>query len=358
MMTAMSADSSASRPDPDYAETEGTVAEVLYSVGAVARSLGVAPATLRTWDRRYGLGPSMHLPGTHRRYSVADLRRLKHMRRLTLAGVPAADAARAAVAAPAAESAVGSVVESTIASTVSAGASVGQPTTPPIAMAVNGGRSGGSGGRVLAMPGGDPAQRGLAQAAMALDTGAIAALVGAAIEEQGVVGAWLSLAVPVLVAVGRRWAETGEGVEVEHLLSNSIDSVLRSHLSVAAPPAAGRPVLLTSAPGEQHSLPLSALAAALAERGVGCLLLGSQTPARGLAAAVRRVGPSAAVVWSQLPSTADTGVLTAIPRTRPPTAVFAAGPGWDRDLIPDRATSVTDFASCIMLVRRAVGLDA
>ena len=28
------------------------------AVAAVARRLGVAPATLRTWDRRYGLGPS------------------------------------------------------------------------------------------------------------------------------------------------------------------------------------------------------------------------------------------------------------------------------------------------------------
>ena len=30
------------------------------SVAAVARMLGIAPATLRTWDRRYGIGPSAH----------------------------------------------------------------------------------------------------------------------------------------------------------------------------------------------------------------------------------------------------------------------------------------------------------
>jgi len=33
------------------------------TVAAVARRMGVAPATLRTWDRRYGLGPSVHEPG-------------------------------------------------------------------------------------------------------------------------------------------------------------------------------------------------------------------------------------------------------------------------------------------------------
>ena len=39
----------------------------LLTVAAVARRVGVAPATLRTWDRRYGLGPSSHEAGQHRR---------------------------------------------------------------------------------------------------------------------------------------------------------------------------------------------------------------------------------------------------------------------------------------------------
>ena len=31
---------------------------VLWGVGAVSQRLGIATPTLRTWDRRYGLGPS------------------------------------------------------------------------------------------------------------------------------------------------------------------------------------------------------------------------------------------------------------------------------------------------------------
>ncbi|SMF06570.1 putative transcriptional regulators [Cellulosimicrobium cellulans J34] len=69
------------------------------AVAAVARRLGVAPATLRTWDRRYGLGPSQHRAGSHRRYTDDDVARLVVMRRLTLDGVAPADAARAALAA-------------------------------------------------------------------------------------------------------------------------------------------------------------------------------------------------------------------------------------------------------------------
>lgn len=69
------------------------------TVAAVAKRLGVAPATLRTWDRRYGLGPSEHMAGSHRRYSEIDLARLVVMRRLALDGVAPQDAARAALAA-------------------------------------------------------------------------------------------------------------------------------------------------------------------------------------------------------------------------------------------------------------------
>ena len=57
--------------------------------------MGVAPATLRTWDRRYGIGPSGAPPGAHRRYTAADLARLEHMRRLVIAGIPPAQAATA-----------------------------------------------------------------------------------------------------------------------------------------------------------------------------------------------------------------------------------------------------------------------
>ena len=79
------------------------------TVAAVARRLGVAPATLRTWDRRYGLGPSEHRAGAHRRYSAVDLTRLEHMRRLVLAGLPPGDAAREALALDVDPSALASV---------------------------------------------------------------------------------------------------------------------------------------------------------------------------------------------------------------------------------------------------------
>ncbi|MET0415607.1 MAG: MerR family transcriptional regulator, partial [Actinoplanes sp.] len=47
------------------------------TAGAVARRLGVAVTTLRTWHQRYGLGPSRHEAGHHRRYSAEDMDRLQ-----------------------------------------------------------------------------------------------------------------------------------------------------------------------------------------------------------------------------------------------------------------------------------------
>src|SRR3954449_10227971 len=70
---------------------------IALPVAAVSRRLGVAPATLRTWDRRYGLGPSSHEAGSHRRYTPADVARLERMRPPTLQGGAPSDAAQAAI---------------------------------------------------------------------------------------------------------------------------------------------------------------------------------------------------------------------------------------------------------------------
>src|SRR5688572_3264027 len=81
----------------EVADTEQEPLLPSLPVAVVARRLGVAPATLRTWARRYGVGPSDHTAGAHRRYTPDDVARLETMRRLTLEGVPPADAARAAL---------------------------------------------------------------------------------------------------------------------------------------------------------------------------------------------------------------------------------------------------------------------
>lgn len=306
-------------------------------VAAVARRLGVAPGTLRTWALRYGLGPSSHAAGAHRRYAPADLARLETMRRLTLEGVPPADAARAALAEP-----------------------DRQPESSGRALPDRSGRlrtagRAGAGGRVLALPGAEDVARGLGRAAMALDSRTVTATVRRELAAHGVLRTWDQVIAPVLVAVGERWAATGEGVEVEHLLAECLGVALREIAELAHEPLGGRPVLLACAPDDQHSLPLHVLAAALAEREIGTRTLGPALPADALQAAVRRTGPALLFLWSQLPATADPAVVADLPIMRPPTALVVGGPGWAGTALPDRVAVAPDLAAALDLVQQALG---
>ena len=307
--------------------------EPLLTVAAMARRLGVAPATLRTWDRRYGLGPNLHTRGSHRRYSSADVARFESMRRLTVQGVPPAQAARMALQTSAAP-----------------GTGSGQGLSDPPA---DRSASRGSGGRVLALPAADAGVRGLARAAMALDTSAVTEQLIAAIAAAGVVATWDSLLRPVLVAIGERTEATGDGVDVEHLLSRCASGALGQHAVSLNAPANLRPVLLTCVAGELHSLPLDVLAAALAERRIATHLLGAAVPVRAMRSAVRRIGPAALFVWSQLPATGDPAQLAAVPTTRPAVTVIAGGPGWPADRLPTRVRFATDLLSAVALIERA-----
>ena len=308
------------------------------TVSAVAHQLGVAPATLRTWDRRYGLGPSEHLLGAHRRYSREDVARLQTMRRLTLEGVAPGEAARFALGDLLLEPGPAAPFPD------QQGRLAPHPRGP-----------GGSGGRVLALPGADAIVRGLGRAAMALDGPSVVLMLREQLTCHGVQPTWDHILRPVLVAVGVRWAQTGEGVEVEHLLSDCAVIALRSVGEGVCDRPGRRPVLLACAPEEQHALPLHALAAGLAERGIATRTLGQAMPAFALEAAVRRMGPAALFVWSQARDTATVSMLEALPVTRPATVLLVGGPGWAVDQLPDRVSLAEDLPQAIALVEQALG---
>jgi len=311
------------------------------SVAAVAHRLGVAPATLRTWDRRYGLGPSEHVAGAHRRYTASDVQRLSTMRRLTLEGVPPGEAARVTLGEP-------------LLPSVAAARAVPSAPMPDREGRLTG-RVDGPGGRVLPLPGADAAVRGLRRAAMALDAAAVTATLRAQIAEHGVLHTWDHVLRPVLVAVGARWAATGEGVEVEHMLSDCAAVALRSSSEGVQERPDRRPVLLACAPDEQHALPLHALGAGLAERGIATRMLGPAMPAAALEAAVRRTGPAALFVWSQLRGSADVRVLETLPVSRPATVVLVGGPGWVPERLPSRVGLARDLQHAVQLVEQALG---
>jgi MerR family transcriptional regulator, light-induced transcriptional regulator len=280
------------------------------TAGAAARRLGVAVATLRSWDRRYGLSPHGHTPGAHRRYSPADMVRLESLCRLVGEGVAVAEAAHAVRAdhADYSESPLPRIGSDDLLSESPGRSYLPEPHR----------RAGGQ------------AARGLARAAVRLDADRVLDLIEAAIVQDGVAAAWQQTIEPALLAVGRKWTEEGgRYVEVEHLLSWCVTVALHRVRPPGAVPgrSRGRGALLACAPDEWHSLPLEALAAALTQRGVPTRMLGAAVPRDALGDAVRRSGPARVVVWSHSPRTADASALARLPHP-PGTRVFAAGPGW------------------------------
>ncbi|MEU7779288.1 MerR family transcriptional regulator [Micromonospora parva] len=292
------------------------------SAGAVARRLGVAVTTLRTWHQRYGLGPSEHIPGHHRRYTPSDLVRLEIMRRLTAEGVSPAEAARWARQAP-------------------------DPTANGTVTRIH--PTGRDGGGTIPVGRAGPAARGLARAAMRLDAAAISETIAHALAADGVVATWDSLLRPVLAGIGERHAATSGLIEVEHLMSRCVSEALAAASRAKVPTGPAR-ILLSCADEEQHTLPLEALAAALAEAGVSYRMLGARVPVAALVEAVNRTGPAAVVLWSHTRATADPAQLSALlAAPRRPLLVLAAGPGWRADTLPAGVVRPVDLAEAVSL---------
>jgi DNA-binding transcriptional MerR regulator len=290
--------------------------EELLTVAAVARRIGVAPATLRTWDRRYGLGPSAHESGEHRRYCPADLARLTLMRRLITSGVSPCDAAAQA------KSHKGSINLETI-------------VTDYVVR--------------------EELVTALHKAAKGLDKKFIEAALRKDLAQYGVEQSWSEVIVPLLLIVGNEWEASGDGIEVEHLLTEVLKGILREHVEDIKKPVNAHPVLLASVGEEVHSLALHALAAALAERKIETYFLGARTPLEALSAMITRSAPPAVFLWAQLSKNADPKFFNDIPAIRPMPRMVLGGPGWSHIDCKD-VSVVHDISDAVAEIERAVGL--
>ncbi|MFF8627717.1 MerR family transcriptional regulator [Streptomyces werraensis] len=296
------------------------------TTGEVARRLGVAPTTVRTWDHRYGLGPDRHTGGRHRRWTPADVARLERMCALTATGIPPAEAARLARETPAPAPDAGPEPSARPRPA---------PTPVPPSRA-------GSGLRL------DDARqecKGIARAALRLDAAALDRLLLDAIREHGLVAAWTEVIVPTLQAVGRKWESSGERyVEVEHFLSWHVSGALRRAAPDTVPDRPGATTVLACVPGENHTLALEVLNAALAERGIPVRMFGGALPVESLIAAVRRTGPAAVALWAQSRTTASRPLAQhvvamewGVRGARRSPLVLTLGPGWSGRPVPGTA---------------------
>ena len=292
--------------------------EELLTVAAVARRLGVAPATLRTWDRRYGLGPSTHESGEHRRYCPADLSRLMLMRRLISAGVAPSDAAEQAKRDKGKTKLEHIVREFEVREDVVA--------------AIN-------------------------KALQAFDIDFVEETLRSELDLHGVIEGWHEVIVPTLIAIGEAWEESGQGIEIEHAFTEVLKKVFRERIIECETTINPHPVILAAVGEEQHSLPLHALQAALGEIGIKVHFLGARTPIEALTATISRIAPPAVFLWALLPHNANPDFYRQLPAVRPAPRIVLGGPGWDPEECAD-ATLVMGLGNACEEIASAVGVPA
>ena len=253
-----------------------------WTAGQVARHLGIAESTLRSWHRRYGIGPQGSEPGRYRRYGEEDVARLRRMLDLIGLGMLASEAAR----------------------TVQAGDS--EPVSAERDVA------------------------DLVAAARLSDTERCRIVLDSVLSRRSVIDAWDEVCRPALIAVDADQRVDPDCMDIEHALSWAVLGALHR---VPRPPVSpdARLVLLACVEAEHHTLPLAALSAALAGHRIPTRMLGAATPTPSLVRAVRDTAPGAVVVWAQRPDTAgpDTAGPEVVRALRPyPVRLYTAGPGW------------------------------
>jgi MerR family transcriptional regulator, light-induced transcriptional regulator len=345
--------------DPDHPEPGERAPELGWPVGVVSERLAIAAPTLRSWDRRHGVGPSLRTRGNHRRYTELDIRRVLLMSRLTALGLPAQSAADSVLAMDAAAIAERLEWDRPFASfdgggggDASGGGFDGLPEGPdgPSTPAASGTVVPGSGPEGPREDAADLVES-IVGAARTLDSRTLALLYRQVMRRRDVGRAWVEVFAPALRRVGGLWEEGRLGVQSEHLTSELLQSELRAVVRANRLRVAGLPVVLAGADDEQHHLPLLALEAELGRHGVASLFLGPRVPSDALVSALRESRPRAVFLWASLARPQAEPLWRDLEVVDWPLDVVIGGPGWPDGIVvpegPVVLTRVADFDAAV-----------
>lgn len=316
-------------PTPDEAgepmAEDGDPAPIVWNVGSVAERMGISPSTLRTWERRYGVGPTHRTAGGHRRYTDTDIERVSLIQSLIAKGAPPMEAAR--VASSVADDRLSQALLEASVDDHGAGLDHEQIIDAVIA------------------------------ASRDYEPNRIASLVSGALRRDGVIGAWTGVIAPALIRIGDQWSRGLLGIEAEHLTSEVVVSELRAHTRAAGRlDSSGPTIVLASAESDLHSMPLIALEAGLADAGLACHVLGAQFPAKALASMTANLRPTIVFVWASLPRTEDDDMWRVVTGMAPPTTAILGGPGWpDQPASRGHATVSVSLESTVARITALVG---
>jgi MerR family transcriptional regulator, light-induced transcriptional regulator len=266
----------------------------MYTIKHAAELTGVPVATLRAWERRYGVLTPQRTESGYRLYDDGSLSIITAIRDLLAAGWSAQQAATEVMR-----------QQRTSAPAVAAQA----PSDVPAA------------------PEGTDAFDGLVAAAADLDPVRLADLLDDQFSRgsfEAVVDGWL---MPALREIGEAWADGRISVAGEHLVASAVQRRLAAAYEAAARSPRGASVMVGLPPGSHHELGILAFATAARRVGLAVTYLGANLPTQGWLTAITRNDARCAVL--ALPQEQDlsglTAVVTAIKEAHPRVRIAIGG---------------------------------
>lgn len=220
--------------------------DALLSIGELAETAGISPATLRVWERRYGFPRPGRDPNGERAYPETQVAQLRLIKRLMDRGLRPGRLLRLDAAAL---------------------ATLAEETPDP----------------------GIPPRSAFHDLALFLlkthQSGELRRELMQVLMRDGVRRFVLETAAPLTVHVGGAWARGEVQVFEEHLLTEVLQSVLRQAIAQLGVPSGPPRLLLTTLPDERHGLGLLMVEAMATLEGAHCVSLGTQSPVRDIVAA-------------------------------------------------------------------------
>lgn len=253
----------------------------MYTIKRAAQLTGVPEATLRAWERRYGVWVPQRSDSGYRLYDLDAIAVISTMRRLVVDGWSPAGAAEA-------------VRSGTVA------------VTPD---AVSSDADGGV--NAPAQPVSDDYTERFLDAAAHLDIAGVEECLDAGFglgSFEHVVDSWLF---PTLSALGEAWARGEIDVAGEHAASHAVQRRLSAAFNAAGNNPRGPAVVVGLPSGSQHELGALAFATAIRRIGMNVLYLGANVPASSWEIAVSRHTARAAVLAVVTPEDRPAAVTVA-----------------------------------------------
>jgi MerR family transcriptional regulator, light-induced transcriptional regulator len=232
-------------------QSESDAVELTYPLRTVARLTGLSPEVLRAWERRHGVVEPIRTPGGTRRYTAADLERIRLVKAAVDAGHRVGQVARLDLEELKRRSAVAEV-------------------RPPGRLE-----------EILAAL--DDLEGVEAQRLLSLQLSAL-----------GPARFAREVALPLVHRIGERWADGQMGIGPEHLATGVLRSLLGAALQPTAASLLGPRIVFATPTGERHELGLLMAAVTALGAGANPLYLGLELPVEDLMAAVE--GTAAAVL--------------------------------------------------------------